>query len=180
MNILIIGNIASGKSALAQAINQKCSLFSGHHNSIDGFRKEISDGTLAGEFRAWAEFLEVIQNPNPVKHETFEFSGTGKNTWFVKEAIRYSKEKHNAAWRVVFCSCDSSILKERAKNRQYDIPIPYNFGDDISKSIKFMSDELSKVYNTNFWRVPEMVVQTDKKSAMVCADEILLALKDSL
>ena len=173
MNFLIIGNIAAGKSSLADALIEKEFVKKENVFDIDDLRKECSDGTFAGEFRAWAKMLEMIQYPPPADNAIYEFSGTGKNAWFVREAIKYSKENaSNTNWRVVYCSSDKKELLKRTENRVYDTPMPYVFSD-IGRSLDFIGGELSSRYNTNYWGSPEIVVSTDKNSPKECVDLIL-------
>lgn len=161
MNLLIVGNIAAGKTTLAQGLRKKLPQHFQKYCSIDNFRKSYSDGTFAGEFNAWAVMLRQIQEANKEGiNGIFEFSGTGKNAWFVRSAIHYSKTTYSADWKVVYCSCDQSVLKERAKDRIYDIPIPYNF-DNIDSSIDFIGSELRKRVNKNYFDSPELIVRTD-------------------
>ena len=173
MNILIIGNIASGKSTLAEELSKalSCEIF-----SIDDMRKEYSDGTFAGEFMAWSKMLEVIQHPEPSGAGVYEFSGTGKNTWFVREAMKYSQEHHKAKWLTVYCLCDKPTLLKRLENRTYNIPIPYNFGNPEA-SVAWMSNELQKTYGSDYWNSPEVTVRTDKLNPKDCAKAILKKIK---
>lgn len=168
MNLLIIGNIASGKTTLSEKIVEK---LGGKHTSIDNLRREFSDGTFAGEFKAWGEMLDRIQHPDP-HGEIFEFSGTGKNAWFTREAIKYSQEKHNAEWLVVYCLCDKAELVNRCEGRTYDVPIPYNFGSPVS-SIAFMSEDLRKKHGTGYWNSQELTIRTDELTTNEAADGVI-------
>lgn len=172
MNVLVIGNIASGKSSVAEALVKLGFTTKDNVFSIDTFRQQYSDGTYAGEFFAWAKMLQVIQYPTPNANCIYEFSGTGKNAWFAREAIKLSKVKAKANWRTVYCSCDTSVIKERCIGRVYNVPLPYKFGD-IGDSIRFIGDELSKRYNTNYWDCPELVISTDKLDPTAAAKKIL-------
>jgi hypothetical protein len=169
MNYLIIGNIAAGKTSLGEVISERteAEIF-----KIDDMRSEYSDGTFAGEFAAWAKFLDAIQHPQPNGAGVYEFSGTGKNAWFVREAIKYSKMEHDADWKTIYCLCDKGVLLQRCEGRVYDVPIPYNFGDP-SSSIDYMSVELQKKYGGNYWNSPEMTVRTDQLTPEECANAVL-------
>jgi hypothetical protein len=169
MNYLIIGNIASGKTSLAEAIAAKkhAEFF-----SIDDMRSEYSDGTFAGEFKAWHKMLEAIQHPSPNGDGIYEFSGTGKNAWFVREAIKHSQIHHEAKWLAIYCLCDKEELKNRCKNKKYSAPIPYKF-DNPAASISYMSEELQKKYGSNYWNCPETTVRTDQLTPEAAADAVL-------
>jgi hypothetical protein len=123
MNLLIVGNIASGKTSLASALRKSSPEHFQKYCSIDNFRKSYSDGTFAGEFNAWAVMLREIQKSGSEADGIFEFSGTGKNAWFVRETINVSKLENNANWRILYCSCEPSTIKERCVGRTYDVPI---------------------------------------------------------
>jgi shikimate kinase len=176
MNLLIIGNIASGKTSIAEEFINQEYLDSNYYSSIDEWRKDLSDGTFAGEFMAWSRMLEAIQNASKDRNAVYEFSGTGKNAWFVREAIKLSKSQNGANWRVIYCSCDSQVLKERCKGRKYDVPLPYKFSN-IESSISFIGSELAERYNKNYWESPEIVVSTDKNSPQKCVEQILNQIK---
>jgi adenylate kinase family enzyme len=176
MNLLIVGNIASGKSTLAQGLRQKAPEHFQKYCSIDNFRKSYSDGTFAGEFNAWAVMLKQIQNASQEGDGIFEFSGTGKNAWFVRSTMDYSKQHHNANWRVIYCSCDPKIIQERCVGREYDVPIPYNF-NNINSSIDFIGSELAKRANTNYFNSPELFVRTDQLNPEEAVDYVLTELR---
>lgn len=171
-NILIIGNIAAGKTTLADKLIEAGFADREEYFAIDDLRREYGDGTYAGEFLTWSHMLRAVEFPHPTKNGIYEFSGTGKNAWFVREAIKLSKENANANWRVVYCSCDSNTLKQRAEGRTYDVPIPYKF-DNILQSINYIGNQIADKYNTNYWNSPEIVVSTDSKSADECANQII-------
>lgn len=177
MNYLIIGNICSGKTTISRELTRSFESEDSpnvvNSYSIDELRKEHSDGTFAGEFLAWSHFLRHVQEKSSDDFfaNIFEFSGTGKNAWFVREAMKISMNS-GANWRVIYCSCDSDVLKDRSKEKDYDIPIPYNFGSR-DKSIDFMGKQLGERYNTNYWNCPEIVIRTDKNSPENCVKEII-------
>lgn len=158
MNILIIGNMASGKTSLAEKLALKHSY---EFFSIDEIRKTFSDGTFAGEFLAWHKMLEAIQHPQPDGKGIYEFSGTGKNAWWVAEAINYSRIHHRATWIIVYCLCEKEELLKRLKDKVYDAPLPFKFGTPESQ-IDFMSKDLSKNFGKGYWHFPEITIRTDQ------------------
>ncbi len=176
MNVLIIGNISTGKTRIAEALISKGFALKSNYHSIDNMRIEYSDGTMAGEFYAWANMLEVIQHPADGANNLYEFSGTGKNAWFVNECMEYAQIEHKANWLVLYCLCEKQELLNRIKDRVYTVPIPYK-GLTPQKTLGYMSSELQKIYNKDFWCAPELTVNTTSATAEECADQIINHLK---
>ena len=173
MKYLVIGNISAGKTSLCLELQKQADIK--EYYSIDGLRQEFSDGTYSGEFLAWAMMLKRLQEiEGPA---IYEFSGTGKNKWFVREVIKQSLAK-NEDWRVVFCSCDKGQLLKRAEGREYDIPMPYNFGPP-GESISFMGRELSAIHGDDYFGCPEITVRTDQLSPEEAAAFVLEESKKS-
>lgn len=172
MNLLLIGNIASGKSSVAAALIRAGFAKENDYHSIDDFRTKFSDGTFAGEFYAWAKMLSVIQYPSPNGNGIYEFSGTGKNAWFARECIKFSQNKSKADWRAVYCSLKADVIKQRCVGREYNVPLPYKFGD-IADSIKFIGDELSKNHGKHYWNCPEITISTDQFTPDQLAQQII-------
>jgi hypothetical protein len=90
MNILLIGNICSGKSTVTKEMIKQI----GHPTftyAIDKIRNEIGNGKFSGEFKAWSHFLMKLEDYSDKSIYTdnrngiFECSGTGRNCWYVVE-----------------------------------------------------------------------------------------------
>jgi len=171
MNILLIGNMSTGKTSIAESLIKKGFIGEKQFYSIDSLRREYSDGTMAGEFYAWANMLEAVQHPHPTGNGIYEFSGTGKNAWFFRECIKYSKENHDVDWIVVYCLADRNVLMGRIKDKTYDVPLPYDL--DPIKGVDYISAELQKKYGSRYWNAREITVRTDQNSPEEIADEIL-------
>lgn len=81
LRVLVIGNMGSGKSTVATLVSKRLGL---RFFALDEFRTEHSDGSLAGEFLAKAEWFRQIQN-----HEecVLEFTGLGAGALLLKELL---------------------------------------------------------------------------------------------
>ena len=167
MKYLIIGNISAGKSSLSKALQEAANI--DDYYAIDELRTQHSDGEYSGEFLAWSMMLRRMERSEGPT--IFEFSGTGKNKWFVREIIKKQLEQ-GQDWRVVFCSCAKEELRRRAADRVYEIPIPYNFGPP-TESIEFMGRELSAIHGEDYFRCPEITVRTDENTPEEAAQLVL-------
>lgn len=138
MNYLIIGNLCSGKTSLANAL---CKHVKGPYVALDDMRRMYGNGRFSGEFRAWSEFLFRLEAARD--NHIFEFSGTGRNKWFVSKIIR-DKIADGKKWEIIECWVpDTEICDERANAKSFDdIPLPYTFNEGHWGTICFMRDEL--------------------------------------
>jgi len=177
MNIVLVGPLASGKTAIAdKLIEKEIANFSDYY-SVEMARREHSDGTYAGEMDAWAKFLRKIQDAGG--NGIFEFSGTGRNVWNVSEAMRDTISNRDQKWMVVYVLADESVLIDRALQKTYDAPCPYELNDPRA-SIKFMNTDLKKTYeNSRSWAsAPKIVVRSDMKDIDAAADQIINAINE--
>jgi shikimate kinase len=157
MNTLIIGNIGSGKTSIGGALAEKLDSML---IDIDGLRTEYSNGKFSGEFLAWSHFLQAVENAESDQKLVFEFTGTGKNAWFVREAMKLSMSKNKSRWLCVYLQCPREVCIERVSQKTYEIPIPYNF-DDIRSSVNFIGGDLLKKHGSSYWGCPEIIVKSD-------------------
>ena len=67
--ILLIGNLSSGKTTLAQKLQNQLNLPT---YGIDDCRRKISDGSMTGELQAWTKFIEFCESH---EENILEFSG---------------------------------------------------------------------------------------------------------
>ena len=79
--ILCIGNLAAGKTEISSRLG---SVLRQRLVAIDECRRELGDGTAAGEARAWSSFLSQIQMGEPM---VAECSGGGPFTHLVRHAL---------------------------------------------------------------------------------------------
>ena len=63
MRIIVVGNVASGKSTIAQKLAKALNV---KHTGIDYYRKQFADGTVMGENRAKKEFINRFTNKGGV------------------------------------------------------------------------------------------------------------------
>lgn len=171
-NLLIIGNISTGKTTLGRTLCQTDERFSeDDHHTIDGLRKDYSDGTYAGEFLAWSKMLEYMQDPTE-GNEIFEFSGTGKNAWFVKQIMEQTTKEHGVRWIVIYCLCNQKEILKRDSLRKYDTPMPYKF-PDRPETVRRMGMDLKNKFTHHYWQMERIVVETDKYPPAICVKEVL-------
>jgi hypothetical protein len=82
--ILLIGNLSSGKTTLAQELQNHINLPT---FGIDDCRRKISDGSMTGELQAWAKFIEFCESQ---EENILEFSGAGPQVHSVIRALELS------------------------------------------------------------------------------------------
>lgn len=117
--IMIIGTLGAGKTTFAKYISHKMGL---PYISIDDCRQLYSDGTFAGEYRAWTEFISVCVSPGGT---VFEFSGGGPHVYAVKGALLSSGRPVYVFW----LDPPLNLCIQRASGRVQNVPAPYEWGD---------------------------------------------------
>jgi hypothetical protein len=131
--ILIIGNIGSGKSTVAEELSRT---FGWPHASIDHYRRQAGDGTAAGECAAWCAFLRAAQHgPSSI----IEFSGSGPMVHLVHRALVDSGVPTLALW-IITCS---KICLERTSDRAWTTPYP-NFAVPIESVVEDIERRLKQ------------------------------------
>lgn len=170
MNVLLVGPLASGKTTIAEKLLERG--FANNYDSVELCRRAHSSGSHAGEMLAWARFLESIEEPEE-GNNVFEFSGTGRFVYSVGEAIR-STFDDKQKWLVVYVLADEEVLLQRALEKTYDAPCPYELNDPRA-SINFMNQDLKKTLeNSRAWAsAPKIVVRTDLKNVDEAVDQII-------
>jgi adenylate kinase family enzyme len=150
--VLVVGPIGSGKTLLLAQLAEKGFVKrKSNIYSIDSNRMDFGNGFMSGEFFAWGNFLQQIENPPTNDNAGYEFSGTGRNVFNVAKAIAHSKEQVDCKWLVVYCLAPKPVLVERLAGREYNVPLPYTFSSPES-SIDWMNTELKKSWtNNNEW-----------------------------
>lgn len=168
MNTLIIGNIGSGKTSIGGALAGKLDSML---IDIDGLRTEYSNGRFSGEFKAWSHFLEIVENAQSNDKLVFEFTGTGKNAWFVREAMKLSMARNKSRWLCVYLQCPREVCMQRVSEKTYEVPIPYTF-NDVKSSVNFIGDDLVKKLGSSYWNCPEIVVKSHGITVEESVDKI--------
>ena len=173
MNIIFVGPLASGKTAIAEELIKRELVRESDYHSIEKARRKHSSGSYSGEMFAWANFLQSIEEPAANHHNIYEFSGTGRNVWNVSEAMRVTKAE-GEKWVVFYVLAAKDALEERVKEKTYDAPCPYVF-DNPAGSIDFMNKDLKKTLDdSRSWSgSPKVVVRTDLKNIDECVEQIL-------
>jgi predicted kinase len=115
MKVLIFGNIAAGKSYLAQKIKETMPAF--EYLSIDDFRRKIGDGTMEKEKLAKQTFLDSIL---PDKLQLIEATGLGDTGESIAEILCNSTETK----MVIVLKTELEICLQRLKNRMWNVPYP--------------------------------------------------------
>jgi adenylate kinase family enzyme len=173
--VLVVGPIGSGKTTLiTELLKKEFIKRKSNFYSIDGNRMDFGNGQMSGEFFAWGQFLQQIENPPTNDNAAYEFSGTGRNVFNVAKAINYSKDQFDSKWLVVYCLAPKNILVERLSGREYNVPLPYTFSSPDS-SIDWMNTELKKSWtNDREWdNTTKIRFNTATQSVEEMADLVL-------
>lgn len=90
--VLVLGNIASGKSTFANALG---AALGWTRFGIDEARRTLGDGSPAGEARAWAAFLERAEHGTGV---ILECAGAGPFVGLLRLALQRSGHAWTVLW----------------------------------------------------------------------------------
>lgn len=130
LTIVLIGTCGVGKTTLGKAI---AILRSIPLLSIDDFRRHASDGSPAGEVRAWALFLEAIAAS---ARAVVEFSGSGHFAHLVKMQMAAKRD-----YRVLWLQAAPEVCLQRVASRPLDVPYP-DFGTSLDKLVPELHQRL--------------------------------------
>ena len=115
--LLVLGNLGAGKSTVAGGLSDR---FGWQSVSIDRCRQAHSDGTAAGELRAWAVFVSLGASPGP---RIMECTGIGPHIPLLRLALRESQDRVGVLWvRTPVADCVA-----RSRSRSDAVPYP-SFG----------------------------------------------------
>ncbi len=146
-NILIIGNISSGKSYLIDNKLIHLKYFADYHIiKIDNYRKIYGDGTFAGEYLSLSYFFKDIENDNG---SIIEFTGAGPNKHAVKQILLDSQYPTI----VLYLCTELDKCIRQSQNKIWDTPYPWKINPlNIMSSV---SEELENDWNVSFWNTFE-------------------------
>lgn len=144
--LLVLGNIASGKSGLARSLAHETGWPTA---GIDDARRRFGDGSAAGEARAWAHFLAQAEERLPA---VLECTGGGPFTPLLRLALRRS----GLPWAVLLVRTPAKECLRRARLRGLDVPYP-DFGVRLDEVVARVERELDRVVGTT-WPAPLFTV----------------------
>jgi GTPase SAR1 family protein len=172
MNLLLLGNVGSGKSTLSRELLARGFTEQYRYYAIDDLRYRYSDGTFSGEFFAWSLMFRAAQSE---RSGLFEFSGVGKNAPSFRSVMQESMSQGNL-WAVVNCDCHIDVIAERLDEKPSDVPLPqssWKNNEAKMKGVESTKISIDAQANTNFWNCPELTIRTDLNTISECADRIL-------
>src|SRR5665648_556650 len=143
--ILIIGTLGAGKTTFAEYISKRMGI---PYIGIDDCRRQVGDGTFAGEYRAWTMFIDVCSTPAA---SILEFSGGGPHVCAVQDALVQS----GMPVYVIWLDLALDICIQRAYSRTQEVPAPYVWGE-ISKSTPQIHREVERAWMNEWAMMPEI------------------------
>lgn len=151
--LLVLGNIASGKSGLARSVSRETGWPAA---GIDDARRRLGDGSAAGEARAWADFLAQAEERRPA---VLECTGGGPFTHLLRLALRRS----GLPWAVLLVRTPAGECLRRARLRGLDVPYP-DFGVPLEEVVVRVERELGRRVGTA-WPAPLLTVDGESDPA---------------
>lgn len=155
--LLVLGNIASGKSGLVRAVAGETGWPAA---GIDDARRRFGDGSAACEARAWAHFLAQAEEPRPA---VLECTGGGPFTHLLRLALRRS----GLPQAVLLVRTPAAECLRRALVRGLDVPYP-DFGVPLDEVINGVERELDRTVGTA-WPAPLCTVDGRSDPALSAA-----------
>jgi hypothetical protein len=140
--VLVLGNIASGKSELSRALAGEMGWPA---TGIDDARLRLGDGSPAGEARAWSGFLAQAAEERPA---VLECTGGGPFVHLLRLALRRS----TLPWVVVLVHTPAPECLRRVGLRGLNVPYP-DFGVPLEEVVTNVEKDLDRLVGT-FWPAP--------------------------
>lgn len=147
MKVLIFGNLASGKSYLANKVIREIPEV--EFLAIDEFRRRIGDGTMEKEIEAKQSFLSSIK---PEKFQLIEATGLGDTGEALANILKNNKELKF----IIVLKTPIEICLERLKKRVWDIPYPapstqaFVLAEELNKLIQEKAIQSLWINATNY------------------------------
>lgn len=130
--VLVVGNIGAGKTTVASFLER---ITGWPRLAIDECRRQISDGSPAGELAAWGHFVREAQGGVPA---ILEFSGSGPNVYLVKRALAAA----GSAVLVLWVKTPVEICISRLAGRAWTTPYP-DFGVPMETVVRDLDQRLA-------------------------------------
>lgn len=149
MKILVLGNINSGKSHLADILAARLP----HYTVIqlDAYRKAYSDGSMEGEKDATSRF---IQDSIHTEHAVVECTGLGNI------AVELQAKLPPKSYLVLVMGTPLSMCLDRVDMQKFaSIPYPYH-QEDIRDTIKRLDAEIQSGSLQKLWEKQALFMQT--------------------
>ncbi len=135
VKVVVIGNIGSGKTGVAKHLADH---FGWPFTGIDTLRQQFSDGTAAGEFRAWERFAADSQRADP---RVLEFSGSGPMVHLVRHALSRSGGQVIVLW----VDTPIDVCLSRIEGRTWETPYP-DFGVPMDSVVRDLGQRLLREF----------------------------------
>jgi shikimate kinase len=133
---LIVGLPGAGKSTLAARLGLPVV-------ALDEVRREVSDGTPAGDYLARSHFLRACQER---EEAVFEFNGAGAH----RHAARLALSMREAPLRTVYLRVPIDVALARVAARGTRVPCP-DYGVDPAAAFPAMRDVLEEDFAAGYW-----------------------------
>lgn len=116
MKIVLLGNIGTGKTTIAEIIKDKWG--KAELLSIDNIRKKYGDGSTEKENFCKKKFIDTVKSDD--SFQIIELSGVG----VLGEKLFSLLKNYKYPILVIYLFVPESTLNERIKNRTWDTPFP--------------------------------------------------------
>ena len=138
-NMLVLGNISSGKSFFINRIN---SHFNFKVLAIDDLRVKFGDGSFSKEYYCWLKVFESIERRSGIM---IEITGAGPHKHAINQAIKQT----NKNWLIIYLQCALSEIHNRLKSKNLDTPYPWKIAPE--KIVDKIHIELEMDMQNRFW-----------------------------
>ena len=133
--VLLIGNLCAGKTTIGTRLQ---------HNlgydlvEIDESRRQLGDGTVSGEYRAWQYFISRCEDH---RGAILEFSGGGPHVYNIAKAL----ENSGLQTHIIWLDLSQETCLTLSKGRTFDSPYPYPLGN-LLELIKHIANQIETAW----------------------------------